>query len=177
MQENNLIPLYVDGTLVYVDRNRPSYGGIPTTELIQQYSKSERKQKPKKPFISNIHWQTEKLQGLTTNTDKTIGKADINTVLNLKWIPHTPQEIFTLHLTPELPETIKIGKSTYDPVLVIQILQEILHKQIITKYRTPLKRMINNCYSIPVIAPTETVAPLVILGKGKAYILAPRLED
>jgi len=175
MQENNLIPLHLDGTLVFVDRNKPSYGNIPTGELISKYATKQRQPKPK--FISSIHWEKEKLKGLTTNQDHTIGKADINTVLSLKWIPHTQQEIFNLHLTDPLPETVKIGNSTYDPVLVIQILQEILHKQIITKYGKLLKRMINNCFSIPVIAPTETLAPLVILGKGRAYVLAPRIED
>jgi hypothetical protein len=178
MQEANspsLVPIHLDNTLVYVDRIKPSYGGIPTTDLIQQYSRPEKKQKPK--FLSSIHWEKEKLQGLTTNAEKTIGKADITSVLGLKWIPHTPQTVYNLHLTQPLPPSIKIGNSSYDPILVIQILQEILHKQIITKYGTVLKRMINNCFSIPVIAPTEALAVLVILGKGKAYCLAPRIQD
>ena len=140
----------------------------------------------RKPIIpkGKYHWESEDPKGLTIELDdydnrfEIIGKADIDTVLNLPFIKHHNQTIYNLQITNPLPQQVKIGKSTFNTVFVIQILQELLKKQIITKYGKPLARMVNCCFSIPVIAPTEDLGVLVILGKGKAYCLAPRqIED
>ena len=178
MQEDLIpchIPLGESTTQVLVNPNR-TYGNKTGQELIQLYSQKQQKPKPK--YSNSIHWQRDKYYNLTVNPEKTIAKGSIKEILALKFVPHTPPEAFNLHLTSDLPETIKIGNSTFDPILIIRCLEEIYKKKLLSvKERKVIKRVINNTITFSVIAPTETVGILVILAKGKAYLICPRLAD
>jgi len=177
MKENpSLIPCHIpfEGATVEVLVNpNKTYGNETGRALIEHYSRPLKKPRPR--HISSIHWEKEKYHNLTTNQEKTIGKASIQEILSLKFVPHAPQETYNLHLTQPLPETVKIGESTFDPVLILQCLEDITGKKLLCKERKVIKRCINNTYSVSIVPPTKE-GILVLLCKSKAYVIAPRLN-
>jgi len=179
MKENpSLITCHIpfEGATVEVLVNpNKTYGNETGRALIEQYSRPLKKPSPR--FINSIVWDKEKYKGLTVNTEKTIGKGSIQEVLSLPFIKHTPQEIYNLTLSTEFQQSIRIGNSLFDERLICEILEEITHKKIIARHTNkPLKRLVNCTFSLSIIPP-EKDNILVILAKGKAYLLAPRIEE
>ncbi len=178
MQDSNLIPVHIPigeaTTLVYVNPTK-IYNNVSGKELINKYHIKQPKQKPK--FISSIHWRKTDKE-YYVNSENTILKGEASNVLALPFLKHHKITSYNLHLSATLPETIKIGESTYSPVLIIQCLEELTGKKLLSrKDNRPLKRNINTTITINVIAPQEQLGVLAIINCKKAYLIAPRIEE
>ncbi|MBE3138534.1 MAG: hypothetical protein IMZ63_01825 [Actinobacteria bacterium] len=181
MQENNLIPCHLpldkDTTvLVYIDPSK-TYKDITGEALINLYAdKNKRRPQPKRYTTPKLEFYQHPQMKLMVSGDNVIAYGDLEYINSLEWTPHTTVRLIHITLAAQLPEAIQLGYNHFSVKRVIQILEQIIKKKILSKEGIPLKCRINQTYCLSgIYEDTENKVLVILAPNKKAYILAPYL--
>ena len=153
------------------------YGIFYGYTLIDKYSKIQQHKPKREKVINKIVW-CNKNNGLKYNTDKTIIKGDLKYILSLNDFKDYTHRYTRITLNKGiLQDKLTIGKTSFNPVSVILILEEIFNFKFLCRYSHRLrKRVINTTLEFAVFVDNKHSKPVVFCGKSKGYILTPKLK-